>query len=55
MSLNMLKFSILVHMKQLLVEVEEDIAAKLEAATPGRTRSVGRTGWRRSDDGWCSC
>ncbi len=25
-------------MKQLLIEVEDDIAAKLEAAAPGRTR-----------------
>lgn len=30
--------AILEYMKQLLIEVEDDIAAKLEAAAPGRTR-----------------
>jgi predicted transcriptional regulator len=30
--------AILEYMKQLLIEVEDDIAAKLEAVAPGRTR-----------------
>ena len=34
----MATLAILVYMKQLLIEIEDDVAATLEAVAPGRTR-----------------